>query len=160
MEEKRNIMSRKGLARLEEELEQLKVVKRKEIAEKIKEAREQGDVSENAEYDAALNEQVVIESRVEEIEEIIKYAVVVDDNLDDDTVGIGRTVKFIDLTYNEEMEYTIVGSTEADILQGLMSNDSPIGQALIGAHAGDEVEAETPEGIARFRIIEVSKDEN
>ncbi len=160
MEEKRNIMSRKGLAKLEEELHQLKVVKRREIAEKIKEAREQGDVSENAEYDAALDEQRVMESRIDEIEEIIKYAEVVDENLDDDTVGIGSTVKFLDMTYDEELEYTIVGATEADILQGLMSNDSPIGQALIGAHVGDEVETETPEGICRFRILEIKRDED
>ena len=153
-------MSRRGLEKLEEELQELKVVRRKEIAQKIKEAREQGDLSENAEYDAAKDEQRAIETRIEEIEEIIKYAVVVDESEDKDTVGIGSTVKFYDLTFNEELEYKIVGSTEANILDGLMSNESPIGQALMGAHAGDELETETPDGIVRFRIIEITRDED
>ena len=134
VESKKHILTSKGMQALEDELQDLKVVKRKEIAQKIKEAREQGDLSENAEYDAAKDEQRSIEARIEELEKIIKNAEVIDESaIDNDTVSIGSTVKFYDEDFDEELEYRIVGSTESDILKGLISNESPLGKALIGS---------------------------
>ena len=118
---------------MEQELHDLKVVRRKEVAQKIKEAREQGDLSENAEYDAAKDEQRDIEARIEDIEAILKNAeVVVEDEVDLDTISIGCRVKILDMEVNEEMEYKIVGSTEANSLKGKISNESPVGRALLG----------------------------
>ena len=143
---------------LEDELQDLKVVKRKEIAQKIKEAREQGDLSENAEYDAAKDEQRSIEARIEELEKIIKNAEVIDESaIDNDTVSIGSTVKFYDEEFDEELEYRIVGSTESDILKGLISNESPLGKALIGSKIGEEIEVEAAEGISKYRILGISR---
>ena len=136
-ETKKNIMTFAGLRALEDELFDLKVYKRKEVAQKIKEAREQGDLSENAEYDAAKDEQRDIEARIEELEKLLKNVEVVgQDEVDADTVGIGSRVKLYDVEMDEEVEYTIVGSTEADALNGKISNESPVGAALIGAHTG------------------------
>ena len=133
-EAKKRLLTYAGLKALEDELETLKVVKRKEVAAKIKEAREQGDLSENAEYDAAKDEQRSMEARIEELEKIIKNAEVIDESAyDKDTVSIGSTVKFYDEEFDEELEYRIVGSTESDILKGLISNESPLGKGLIGA---------------------------
>ena len=141
--DKKNILTYEGLKKLEDELQNLKVVKRKEVAQKIKEAREQGDLSENAEYDAAKEEQRDIELRIEEIDKILKNAEVVDDNDGDSSViNVGCTVTIKDLEFNEEMEYKIVGSTEADSLKGKISNESPVGKALIGAQKGETVEVE------------------
>ncbi len=138
MEEKKNILTYEGLKRYEDELHELKVVKRQEVAQKIKEAREQGDLSENAEYDAAKDEQRDIEARIEELEKILKNAeVVVEDEVDLDKINIGCKVKILDLEYNEELEYKIVGSTEANSLKGKISNESPVGKALIGARVDD-----------------------
>ena len=138
MEEKKNLLTYAGLKKLEEELHDLKVVKRKEVAEKIKEAREQGDLSENAEYDAAKDEQRDIEARIEEIEKILKNAeVVVEDEVDLDRISVGCKVKVHDYDFEEDMELKIVGSTEANSLEGKISNESPVGKALIGAHTGD-----------------------
>lgn len=134
MEEKKNLLTYAGLKALEEELHDLKVVKRKEVAEKIKEAREQGDLSENAEYDAAKDEQRDIEARIEEIEKILKNAeVIVEDEVDLDKISVGCLVKVYDEEFEEEMEFKIVGSSEANSLQGKISNESPVGKALIGA---------------------------
>ena len=131
-ETKKNIMTFAGLRALEDELFDLKVYKRKEVAQKIKEAREQGDLSENAEYDAAKDEQRDIEARIEELEKLLKNVEVVgQDEVDADTVGIGSRVKLYDVEMDEEVEYTIVGSTEADALNGKISNESPVGAALI-----------------------------
>lgn len=131
-EVKKNILTEEGLKALEEELQDLKVNRRKEVAQKIKEAREQGDLSENAEYDAAKEEQRDIELRIEEIDKILKNAeLVVDDDIDSSVINIGCTVKIKDLEFNEEMEYKIVGSTEANSLKGKISNESPVGKALI-----------------------------
>ena len=144
MQEKKNILTYEGLRKYEDELHDLKVVKRKEVAEKIKEAREQGDLSENAEYDAAKDEQRDIEARIEELEKILKNAeVVVEDEVDLDKINIGCQVKILDMEFNEELEYKIVGSTEANSLKGKISNESPVGKALIGCKVGDQVEVET-----------------
>ncbi len=130
MEEKKNLLTYAGLKKLEEELHDLKVVKRKEVAGKIKEAREQGDLSENAEYDAAKDEQRDIEARIEEIEKILKNAeVVVEDEVELDRINVGCKVKVYDYEFEEEMELKIVGSTEANSLEGKISNESPVGRA-------------------------------
>ena len=162
VESKKHILTIKGMKALEDELQELKVVKRKEIAQKIKEAREQGDLSENAEYDAAKDEQRSIESRIEELEKIIKNAEVIDEsNIDSDLVSIGSTVKFHDNEFDEDLEYRIVGSTESDILKGLISNESPLGKALIGSRIGDEIEVEGAEGYrSTYTILEIYRAED
>ena len=158
MAEKKNILTYAGLRKLEEELEDLKVVKRKEISQKIKEAREQGDLSENAEYDAAKDEQRDIETRIEEIEKILKNAEVVDeDEVALDVVSIGCSVRLYDEDMEEEVEYQIVGSTEADSLNFKISNESPVGSALIGRKVGESVEVETQVGDIIFRILEIQR---
>ncbi|MEE1228306.1 MAG: transcription elongation factor GreA [Lachnospiraceae bacterium] len=156
-ENKKNILTESGYQALADELENLKVVKRKYIAQKIKEAREQGDLSENAEYDAAKDEQRANESRIEELESIIKNATVInEDELDKDLVNIGATVRFLDEEFDEELEYKIVGSTEADIMKGLISNESPLGKGLIGSKVGDEIEVESPDGVSKYKILSFS----
>ena len=158
MEEKKNILTYEGLKKYEEELQELKVVKRQEVAQKIKEAREQGDLSENAEYDAAKDEQRDIETRIEEIEKILKNAEVVDeDEVDLNTVSIGCSVRLYDVDMEEEVEYQIVGSTEADSLNFKISNESPVGSALIGRKVGETVEVETQVGELVFRILEIQR---
>ena len=158
MEAKKNILTFAGLKVLEDELFDLKVVKRKEVAEKIKEAREQGDLSENAEYDAAKDEQRDIETRIEEIEKILKNAEVVDeDEVALDVVSIGCSVRLYDIDMEEEVEYQIVGSTEADSLNFKISNESPVGSALIGRKVGETVEVETQVGELVFRILEIQR---
>ncbi|MDY3910271.1 MAG: transcription elongation factor GreA [Eubacterium sp.] len=157
-EMKKNILTYEGLKALEDELHDLKVNRRREVAQKIKEAREQGDLSENAEYDAAKEEQRDIELRIEEIDKILKNAeVVVDEDIDSSVINVGCTVKIKDLEFNEEMEYKIVGSTEANSLQGKISNESPVGKALIGAQKGDTVEVETPAGMIKYMILDFHK---
>ena len=154
MEEKKNLLTYAGLKKLEDELHDLKVVKRKEVAEKIKEAREQGDLSENAEYDAAKDEQRDIEARIEEIEKILKNAeVVVEDEVDLDRINVGCKVKVHDYEFDEDMELKIVGSTEANSLEGKISNESPVGHAIIGHGEGDSVEVVTPSGKTRVYTI-------
>ena len=161
MAEKKNIMTHEGLLALEEELHNLKVVRRKEVAGKIKEAREQGDLSENAEYDAAKEEQAGIEARIEEIERILKNAEVFDeDESTAGTINIGWTVTIKDLEDGEELEYKIVGSTESNSLMGKISNESPVGKALIGHKAGDVISVETQAGVFKYEIIEGKKDNN
>ena len=158
MEEKKNLLTYAGLKKLEDELHDLKVVKRKEVAEKIKEAREQGDLSENAEYDAAKDEQRDIEARIEEIEKILKNAeVVVEDEVDLDRISVGCKVKVYDYEFEEEMELKLVGSTEANSLEGKISNESPVGKALIGAHTGDVVEVEMQMGIMKYKVLEIQR---
>ncbi|MFW5632240.1 MAG: transcription elongation factor GreA [Acetivibrio ethanolgignens] len=158
MSEKKNILTYEGLKQLEEELQDLKVNRRKEVAEKIKEAREQGDLSENAEYDAAKDEQRDIEARIEEIDKILRNAeVVVEEDVDVDKINIGCKVKILDLEYNDELEYKIVGSTEANSLKGKISNESPVGKALIGAKIGDTISVETQAGVIDYKILEIQK---
>ena len=157
-ETKKNIMTFAGLRALEDELFDLKVYKRKEVAQKIKEAREQGDLSENAEYDAAKDEQRDIEARIEELEKLLKNVDVVgQDEVDADTVGIGSRVKLYDVEMDEEVEYTIVGSTEADALNGKISNESPVGAALIGSKVGETIVVETISGDLEFKILEIAR---
>lgn len=155
---KKNILTEEGLKALEDELQDLKLYRRKEVAQKIKEARELGDLSENAEYDAAKEEQRDIELRIEEIDKILKNAeLVTDDDVDSSVINIGCTVRIKDLEFDEEMEYRIVGSTEANSLKGKISNESPVGKALIGAKAGQKVEVETPSGVIEYKILEITK---
>ena len=158
MEVKKNILTYEGLRKYEDELHELKVVKRKEVAQKIKEAREQGDLSENAEYDAAKDEQRDIEARIEELEKILKNAeVVVEDEVDIDVISIGCKVKILDVEFDEELEYKIVGSTEANSLKGKISNESPVGKALIGKKKGDVVQVETQVGVLKYTVLEIER---
>ena len=158
MEEKKNLLTFTGLKKLEEELHDLKVFKRKEVAGKIKEAREQGDLSENAEYDAAKDEQRDIEARTEEIEKILKNVEVVDeDEVDLDKISVGCRVKVYDIEFDEEMEFSLVGSSEANSLKGKISNESPVGKALIGAKVGDVVEVETQAGLIQYKVLEIQR---
>lgn len=158
MEPKKNILTKEGLEAYEEELKERRLVRRPEIANMLKEARAQGDLSENAELDAARDEQTANEARIKEIEEILKYAEIVDESEgDEDTVNIGCTVKILDIEFNEEMEFRIVGSTESDMLGGKISNESPVGSALIGAKAGDTVTAVTESGDLQYKVLEVHK---
>ena len=153
-EAKKKLLTYAGLKALEDELENLKVVKRKEVAGKIKEAREQGDLSENAEYDAAKDEQRDIEARIEELEGILKNAEVV---VDLDKINVGCKVKVFDITFDEEMEFNIVGSTEANSLEGKISNESPVGQALMGKKVGDTVDVETQAGVIQYKVLDISR---
>ncbi|MCI8530100.1 MAG: transcription elongation factor GreA [Lachnospiraceae bacterium] len=158
MQEKKNILTYEGLRKYEDELHELKVVKRQEVAQKIKEAREQGDLSENAEYDAAKDEQRDIEARIEELEKILKNAeVVVEDEIDLDKINIGCCVRLLDMEFSEELEYKIVGSTEADSLKGKISNESPVGKALIGRKVGDSVDVETAAGVFTYKVLEIQR---
>lgn len=156
--EKKNILTYEGLRKYEDELHELKVVRRKEVAQKIKEAREQGDLSENAEYDAAKDEQRDIETRIEELEKILKNAeVVVEEEVDLDNINIGCRVKVEDLEFKDTVEYKIVGSTEANCLKGKISNESPVGKALIGAKCGDIVNVETQAGTLKYKVLEIQR---
>ena len=158
MEEKKTILTYAGLQQLENELHDLKVNKRQEVAQKIKEAREQGDLSENAEYDAAKDEQRDIEARIEEIEKILKNVeIVVEDEVDSDKINVGCKVSLYDYDFDEEVEWKIVGSTEANSLEGKISNESPVGSALMGKSVGDEVEVETPAGIMKYKVLGIEK---
>ena len=158
MAEKKHILTYEGLKKYEDELQDLKVNRRKEIAEKIKEAREQGDLSENAEYDAAKDEQRDIEARIEELEKLLKNAeVVVEDEVNLDKINIGCVVKVYDKEFEEEMEFQIVGSTEANSLQNKISNESPVGHALIGKKVGDTVEVETQAGVIEYEVLDIKR---
>ena len=158
MEAKKNILTYEGLKKYEDELENLKVVKRQEVAQKMKEARAQGDLSENAEYDAAKDEQRDIEARIDELEKILKNAeVIVEDEVDLDKINIGCQVKILDIEMNQELDYKIVGSTEANSLKGKISNESPVGRALIGAKTGDIVRVETPGGELEYQVLEIQR---
>ena len=158
MEAKRNLLTYAGLKKLEDELHDLKVNRRTEVAGKIKAAREQGDLSENAEYDAAKDEQRDIETRIEEIEKILKNAeVVVEDEVDVDKINVGCTVKVYDEEFEEELEFKIVGSSEANSLQGKISNESPVGKALIGRSIGDTVDVETQAGVISYKVLAIER---
>ena len=158
MADKKHILTYAGLKQYEDELQNLKVVRRKEVAQKIKEAREQGDLSENAEYDAAKDEQRDIEARIEELEKILKNAEVVDEEeVDLDKISVGCQVKILDIEFDEELEYKVVGSTEANSLTGRISNESPVGRAIMGASVGDIVTVETPAGDLQYKILEIQR---
>ena len=154
----KKVITYAGLKKLEEELHDLKVNQRHDIAEKIKEAREHGDLSENAEYDAAKDEQRDIEARIEELEEILKNVTVVDeDDISADKVSVGCTVKVRNTATKQEYTYTIVGSTEANFLLNKISNESPIGRELMGCKVGDTVVVKAPAGDVNYTIVEIGK---
>lgn len=155
-EEKKIILTSAGLASLEEELENLKVVRRKEVAAKIKEARAQGDLSENAEYDAAKEEQAEIEARIATIEKMFRNVEIIDeDDLNTGKVNLGNKVTVYDEEFEEEITYTIVGPAEADPASLKLSNESPLGMALMGHAVGDTVENNAPDGILKFKILNI-----
>ncbi len=159
-ENKKNLLTREGLKKYEDELQELKVVKRKEVSQKLKEARAQGDLSENAEYDAAKDEQRDIEARIYELEQLLKNVEVVDVDTnegDGKKIAFGYTVKLMDKELKQEMTVTIKGASEADSLNGSISNESPLGKALIGAKKGETVSVEAPIGVIKYKILEVSK---
>ena len=156
---KKFIMTYEGVKKLEEELEYLKTVKRKEITEKIKVALGYGDLSENSEYDEAKNDQAFTEGRIIQLEKMLKNAVVVDESeIPKDKVSVGSIVKVMDYEFDEEVEYTIVGSAEADPMNFKISNESPVGSALIGKKVGDVVEVAVPSGVSKFEILEIRRD--
>ena len=158
MADKKHILTYAGLKQYEDELQNLKVVRRKEVAQKIKEAREQRDLSENAEYDAAKDEQRDIELRIEELEKLLKNAeVVVEDEIDLEKISVGCQVKVLEMDEDEEMEFRIVGSTEANSLQNKISNESPVGHALLGKKVGDVVDVETQVGVIQYKVLEIQR---
>lgn len=157
MASKQTVLTEQGLQRLEQELDHLKTVKRKEIAAKIKVALSFGDLSENSEYDEAKNEQAIVEARIAQLEAILKNATIVNsDELDSKTISIGSKVKLNDLDMKETVDYQIVGSTEADPLAGKISDESPVGKALLGRCKGEKIDVETPSGNIKFEILEIS----
>lgn len=154
------VLTRAGEEKLKAELDELKSVKRREVAEKIKVALSFGDLSENSEYDEAKNEQGMIESRIAEIEQVLAHSQVIDDeDISTEKVGIGTTVRLLDMDMDEEMEFRIVGTKEADIDSGRMSDESPIGRAIMNREVGDEVTIEVPDGEAKMKILEIRKDD-
>jgi transcription elongation factor GreA len=158
MSEKETLVTEEGLQKLKEEYDHLVTEKRKEVVERIKIARSYGDLSENSEYHAAKDEQAFLETRIQQLEKMIRNAKIIDlESLGEDkTVGVGKQVVFIELPDGEEEAYTIVGTTESDPLNGKISHDSPIAQSLMGKHEGDEVLVQTPGGEMKVKIIKVS----
>lgn len=156
-ENKEIILTKEGMKKLKDELEFLKTTKRQEMAEKIKVARGFGDLSENAEYDEAKNEQAEVEARINQIIEMLKYARILDDSeIHADEVNLGSKVKILDVEFEEELEYTIVSTTEADPANNKLSLESPVGKALLHGKVGEVVKAETPGGEIEFKILEIS----
>jgi transcription elongation factor GreA len=155
---KQVFLTEQGLKKLEEELEQLKTEKRKEIAEKIKVALSFGDLSENSEYDEAKNEQAMVESRIATIEAMLKNVKLIDDEeLNTESVGLGSKIKVLDIEYNENITYQIVGSTEADPDSNIISDESPVGRAMLNHKVGDDIEVDAPSGTIKYKILEISK---
>ncbi len=155
---KQIIVSHEGLKKLQQELEHLKTVKRKEVAQAIQKARAYGDLSENSEYDEAKNEQAEIEGKIAHLEETLENAIVLDDaELGTDKVSVGNKVTVHNIDEGEETEYKIVSTTEADPIQFLISDDSPLGKALIGQRKGDSINVETPMGVVKYTITNISK---
>lgn len=155
---KQTILTDEGLKKLEDELEHLKTVTRKEVADKIKVALSFGDLSENSEYDEAKNEQALVESRIAQIEAMLKNVKILDEGeLTNDVVSVGSKVRLFDKEFDEEVTYQIVGSTEADPLQGRISDESPVGKFVLGHKVGDVVEVETPGGICLYEVLEITK---
>ncbi len=152
------LLTDEGLKKLEDELEQLKTIKRKEISEKIKVALSFGDLSENSEYDEAKNEQAIIEARIATIEAMLKNVKLLDDDeISTETINVGSKVTLKDIEFNEELTYYIVGSTEADPEKGRISDESPIGKGLLGHKTGDVVEIDAPAGVIRFEVLSIGK---
>lgn len=150
-------LTAEGLEKLEQEFDYLKTTKRKEVAEKIKTARAFGDLSENSEYDEAKAEQVEVEERIKTIENMLKNIELIDGDVNTKQVSLGSKVKILDMEFDEEIEYTIVGSTEADPSQMRISDESPVGFALLGQKKGKIVEVEVPDGVLKFKILSITK---
>lgn len=157
-EQKKYVMTYEGIKKLEDELEFLKTVKRKEITEKIKVALCYGDLSENSEYDEAKNEQAFVEGRIIQLENMLKNASVIDESeISTDTVNIGSIVNVKDYEFDEEVEYSIVGSAEADVMKNKISNESPVGKALMGKKVGDVVDVVVPGGVCKYEILGIRR---
>ena len=157
-ENKEVLLTQEGFDKLEQELENLKTVKRVEIAERIKVALGFGDLSENSEYDEAKNAQAENDTKIAELENKIRYAKIIDESeIDTKTVQVGNTVKLLDLEFDEEVSYTIVGSTEVDIAQNKISNESPIGSAILGAKKNQVVEVQAPAGVMQYKVLSITK---
>jgi len=157
MSDKKTVLTYEGLKKLEDELQELKVVRRKDVAAKIKDARGQGDLSENAEYDAAKDEQAEIEARIALIEKILRNAEVIDEeDLDQESVSVGSKVRILDMEFNEEVEYLIVGSTESDPMGGRISNESPLGMALLSKKCGDTITVDAPQGSLQYKVLQIA----
>ena len=158
MKEKQQHLTLEGIKKFQDELDHLTQVRMEEIKVKLQEARAQGDLSENAEYDAAKDEQRDIEARIVDLEKLLKNAeVVVEDEIDLDKISIGCQVKVLDVEEDEEMEFKIVGSTEANSLDGKISNESPVGRALLGKKAGETVDVETQAGVIQYKILDIQR---
>ncbi len=155
MASKPTFVTAEGLQKLKEELEYLKVVKRKEVAEALKQAKAFGDLSENSEYDEAKNEQAEVERHIAELEDTLNNIEIIKNTGKKNKIGVGSSVKVYDLDFEEEVTYTIVGSTESDPLENKISDESPIGKALLGKKPGEEVEAETPGGSVKMKVLEI-----
>ena len=158
MPQKETLLTFEGLKKLEEEVEYLKTVKRKEVAERIKVALGFGDLSENSEYDEAKNEQAQVEMKIMELENKLRNVKIIDeDDIETKTVQVGNVVQVLDVEFDEKVEYKIVGSTEADIAENKISNESPIGSALLGKKKNEVVDVETPGGMLQFKILKITK---
>lgn len=157
MEEREILLTQEGLNKLEEELKYLKGPKKMEVAERIKVAREFGDLSENSEYDDAKNEQALLEAKIQEMENTLRLAKVVEDKVSTRVAGVGTLVKVHDYEFDEDISYGIVGATEVNIAENKISNESPVGKALMGKKKGEEVEVETPGGIMKLKILSIEK---
>ena len=158
MEDKGILVTQEGYEKLEQELDYLRTTKRAEIAEKIKVALGFGDLSENSEYDEAKNAQAENEGTIAELENKIRYAKIIDESeIDTKTVQVGNIVKVYDEDFDEEVTYTIVGSTEVDLAQNKISNESPVGAALLGKKKNDTVEVKTPAGLSKYKILSITK---
>ena len=156
MENNETLLTEEGYKKLEEELAYLKGPRKMEVAEKIKQAREYGDLSENSEYDEAKNEQALLEAKIAETEAMLRSAKIVD-KVSTNSVGIGTTVKLYDYEFDEEIEYHIVGTTEIDVVNNKISLESPVGKALFGKHKDDEIDVEVPDGVNKYKILDIKK---
>lgn len=158
MSEKEVVLSLEGLKKMEQELDHLKSIKRREVAERIKQAREYGDISENSEYEDAKNEQAFIEGRILTLEKTLRNAKVMDEtDVNHSVVGLGSVVKLKDLEFGDVVEYSIVGTLEANPIEAKLSNESPVGKALMGKKVGAVVEVEVPAGFVKYEIVEILK---
>ena len=158
MEEKEVLLTKEGYEKLEQELDELKTTKRAEIAERIKVALGFGDLSENSEYDEAKSAQAENETKIAELENKLRYAKIIDESeIDTKTVQVGNTVKLLDMEFNEEVSYTLVGSTEVDLAQNKISNESPIGSAILGAKKNQIVEVQAPAGVIQYKVLSITK---
>lgn len=158
MADREVVLTAQGLKKLEDELELLKTVRRKEVAERIKQAIAFGDISENSEYDEAKNEQAQVEERINKLENMLRKAVIIDEeDINTEIVSIGATVQVKDLEFDEVVEYMIVGSTEADPYELKISNESPVGRALLGLKVGDTVEVQIPDGVTKYEVLKITR---